>query len=71
MVLLLWLVGGSMSTKHEPQILYVDATLNITMSLSIWSGTTSNGIHGRLMISSLSGVISSQQLTVSETMRTG
>jgi hypothetical protein len=52
-----------MSKKHEPQILYADATLNITMSLSIWSGTTSNGIHRRLMISSLSGVINNQQLS--------
>jgi hypothetical protein len=71
MALLLWLVDGSMSRKHGPQILYVDAILNITTSLSIWSGTMSNGIHEHLMILSPSGVISNQQLTMSETMRTG
>jgi hypothetical protein len=71
MALLLWVAGESMSIKHESQILYADATLNTTTSLSIWSGITSNGIHGRLIISSPSGVISIQQLTVSETMHTG
>jgi hypothetical protein len=71
MALLQWLVGGSMSRKNGPQILYADATLNITTSLSIWSGTMSYGIHGHVTILSPSGVITSQQLTVSETMRTG
>jgi hypothetical protein len=61
----------SMSRKHGPQILYADATLNISTSLSIWSDTISYGIHGLLMLPSPSGVISSQQLTVSETMHTG
>jgi hypothetical protein len=70
MGLLLWLAGGSMSINHGPQILYVDATLNVTTSLSIWSGTILYGIHGRVKNLSPSGVISSQQLTVSETMRT-
>jgi hypothetical protein len=71
MALLLWLAGGSISRKYGPQILYADAILNITTSLSIWSGIMSYEIHGRLMILSPYGVISSQQLTVSETMRTG
>jgi hypothetical protein len=71
MALLLWLVGRSMFQKYGPQILYADATLNIITSLSIWSGTMSYEIYGRVIILSPSGIISSQQLAVSETMRTG
>jgi hypothetical protein len=71
MTLLLWLVGGSMFKKNGPQILYADATLNITTSLSIWSGIMSYGIYRRVLILSPSVVISSQQLTMSETICTG